>query len=117
MSVSAVLLNIQEWTLLNHDYRRVMFTGTYQQTVLMSLLPGEDIPVETHEGDQFIRVQAGVITIVVNGERLELHDGDAINVPSGAEHYVRNTGTVPAKLYTVYAPPQHAAGLIQSKRV
>lgn len=115
--IQPVLLNIEEWTERNTDYRRVMFTGHYQQTVLMSLKPGEDIPLETHVGDQFIRLEVGTLTVVLNREQLELQAGDAVNIPSGVAHYVKNTGTVPAKLYTVYSPPQHEAGLIQPTRI
>jgi oxalate decarboxylase/phosphoglucose isomerase-like protein (cupin superfamily) len=33
---------------------------------------------------------------------------DAIVVPAGARHNVKNTGSGPLKLYTLYAPPEHA---------
>jgi mannose-6-phosphate isomerase-like protein (cupin superfamily) len=37
----------------------------------------------------------------------------AIVVPAGARHNIRNVGDRPLKLYTVYAPPQHAEGTVQ----
>ena len=52
--------NIEEDTLENEDYRRVLFTGKNLQLVLMTVQPGEEIGLETHEEhDQFIRIEAG----------------------------------------------------------
>jgi mannose-6-phosphate isomerase-like protein (cupin superfamily) len=33
-------------------------------------------------------------------------------VPAGARHNLENTGDVPLKLYTLYAPPEHADGTV-----
>ena len=33
-------------------------------------------------------------------------------VPAGANHNIVNTGTVPLKLYTLYAPPNHQDGVV-----
>jgi len=37
-------------------------------------------------------------------------------VPAGARHNVINTGNEPLKLFTIYAPPQHAAGTIHETK-
>jgi mannose-6-phosphate isomerase-like protein (cupin superfamily) len=37
-------------------------------------------------------------------------------VPAGAEHNVINTGEEPFKLFTIYAPPQHAAGAVHETK-
>ncbi len=39
-------------------------------------------------------------------------DGSAIFVPAGTWHNLINTGNVPLKLYSIYAPPQHPAGTV-----
>ena len=53
--------DIESATLQNSDYRRVLFTGSNTQLVLMSIPPGEEIGLESHEEHhQFIRVESGV---------------------------------------------------------
>ncbi|HEY9720890.1 MAG TPA: cupin domain-containing protein [Oscillatoriaceae cyanobacterium] len=100
--------NIDRLTLANQDYRRVFYTGQHLQLVLMSLKPGEEIGAEAHRsGDQFFRVEAGEGEIVINGVKHHVSAGFAMIVPAGARHNVRNTGTKPLKLYTLYAPPEH----------
>jgi mannose-6-phosphate isomerase-like protein (cupin superfamily) len=51
--------NIEDDTLKNRDFRRVLYTGKNSQLVLMSLRSKEEIGEETHILDQFIRVEAG----------------------------------------------------------
>jgi mannose-6-phosphate isomerase-like protein (cupin superfamily) len=36
----------------------------------------------------------------------------AIMVPAGKWHNLINTGNIPLKLYTIYAPPEHPFGTI-----
>ena len=52
--------NIEQDTLNNDNFRKVLYTGQHSQLVLMSLRPGEEIGVETHkENDQFLRFEGG----------------------------------------------------------
>ncbi len=45
---------IEQLTEGNTNFRQVLFTGTYCQLVVMSLLPNEEIGLETHATvDQF----------------------------------------------------------------
>ena len=44
----------------------------------------------------------------------EVSDGWAIVVPAGAWHDVVNTGDEPLRLYSIYAPSHHAAGIVQA---
>ena len=107
--------NIEHDTLTNEDYRRVVFTGSNTQLVLMTLQPGDEIGLETHSGhDQFIRVEAGRGYVQLAGERHELQDGSAVIIASGAEHNVVNTSRTEAlRLYTLYSPPEHPDGTVQ----
>lgn len=43
--------------------------------------------------------------------------GFAVIVPAGAKHNIINTGSVPLKLYTIYAPPNHRDGVVHQTRV
>ncbi|MBN2471104.1 MAG: cupin domain-containing protein [Anaerolineae bacterium] len=107
-------INIEEATLENENFRKVLFTGPKSQLVLMALQPGEDIGKETHPDiDQFIRVEAGEGVAVIDGEEYALEDGSAIVIPAGAEHNVTNTSDDEVlKLYTIYTPPEHEDGAV-----
>ncbi|HEY0243688.1 MAG TPA: cupin domain-containing protein [Gemmatimonadaceae bacterium] len=105
--------NIEDLTLGNKDFRRVVYTGKHAQLVLMSLRKGEEIGEEVHEDrDQFFRVEKGKGEVVIDGERYKIRRDDAIVVPAGARHNVINTGEKSLKLYTLYGPPEHKDGTV-----
>ena len=108
--------NIEKLTLDNQDFRRVLYTASHSQLVLMSILPGEDIGLEVHHVDQFFRFESGSGVSIVDGLEYAVSDGTALLVPAGAEHNIKNTGTVPLKLYTVYAPANHIDGRIHKTK-
>lgn len=52
--------NIEQLTLENGNFRKVLYTLQGMQLVLMSLKPGEEIGAEVHpENDQFFRFESG----------------------------------------------------------
>lgn len=110
--------NIEQDTLENEDYRRVLFTGPNMQLVLMTLQPGEEIGLETHdEHDQFIRIEAGSGVVRLNKEEHELGDGVTVVIPAGTRHNVVNTSrSEPLRLYTIYSPPEHPDGTVHRTR-
>jgi len=106
--------DIEDRTEQNRDFRRVLYTGPHMQLVLMSLEPGEEIGEETHETtDQFFRVEEGKGTAVIDGRETPIKSDSAVVVPAGARHNIKNTGNKPLRLYTLYAPPEHAEGTVQ----
>lgn len=110
-------VELEEATLENENFRKVLFTGPNMQLVLMTLQAGEDIGLETHTGhDQFIRVEAGEGKAIIGDEEFALIDGSAFVVPAGAQHNVINTGDTALKLYTVYAPAEHPDGTIHQTK-
>lgn len=113
--MNGYVTNIERDTLENEDYRRVLYTGKYTQLVLMTLRPGEEIGLETHEGhDQFFRIESGTGYAQIGDERRDLEDGSIVVIPSGAQHNVVNTSeTEPLRLYTLYSPPEHPDGTVQ----
>ena len=112
--MAGYVTNIEQDTLSNEDYRRVLFTGENMQLVLMTLQPGEEIGREIHEDhDQFIRVEAGTGLAELDRERYELCDGMVVVIPAGVEHNVTNTSSDDAlRLYTLYSPPEHPDGTV-----
>lgn len=107
------IVNIEEATTENTDYRRVLYTGENSQLVVMSLEPGVEIGEEVHELDQFIRVESGQGKAILNGiDEHVLGDDWAVIVPAGVKHNVVNTGEVPLKLYSIYSPAEHKDGTV-----
>jgi len=105
--------NIEKLTLENSNFRRVLYTGAQMQLVLMTLKPGEEIGEEVHEDrDQFFRVEQGNGKVYIDGQATDVEDDFAIIVPAGARHNVKNTGSEPLKVYTLYAPPEHKHGTV-----
>lgn len=104
--------NIEQEALENTAFRRVLYTSSYMQLVLMCIPEGGDIGMETHGLDQFIRVEAGNGRAVLDGAEHALTDGYAVVVPAGTVHNIMNTGTEPLKLYSLYAPPHHKDGVV-----
>jgi mannose-6-phosphate isomerase-like protein (cupin superfamily) len=113
------VVNINEATKKNNTYRTALWTGSHLQVTLMSLNVGEDIGLEMHPNvDQFLRVEQGH-GIVQMGKRKDklnfkrnINDDTAIIIPAGTWHNVINTGNIPLKLYSIYAPPNHPFGTI-----
>jgi mannose-6-phosphate isomerase-like protein (cupin superfamily) len=104
--------NIENDTLKNSNFRKVLYTSKHMQLVLMSLKPGEDIGKETHtDVDQFFRFEAGNGKCIVNDNEYIVSDGDVLIVPSGSEHNIINTGKKDLKIYTIYTPPHHKDGI------
>ena len=106
--------NIEQDTLDNSDFRRVLYTAKHCQLVLMSLQPQEEIGMETHpENDQFLRFEGGQGAVFIDGNKYEVADGDAVIVPAGAQHNVVNlSATEELKIYTIYSPPHHKDGTV-----
>jgi mannose-6-phosphate isomerase-like protein (cupin superfamily) len=116
--MAGYVTNIEKLSLANSDFRRVLFTDPNSQLVLMALKPGEDIGMETHDAiDQFIRVESGRGTAILNGKKHDLENGSAVVVPAGTQHNIVNASkTDPLKLYTIYSPPQHPDGTIHKNK-
>ena len=112
--MAGYITNIERDTRGNADFRRVLFTGPHTQLVLMTLGPGEEIGLETHDGhDQFVRIEEGDGVALLDSERHKLVDGSAVVIPAGVKHNIINTSdNSPLKLYTLYSPPEHADGTV-----
>ena len=111
------VINIEETTLQNTDYRRVLYTGEHSQLVVMSFEPGVEIGEEVHHLDQFIRIESGVGKLILNdSDEHEVKADWAFIIPAGVKHNVINTGDQPLKLYTLYAPAEHKDGVVEATK-
>ena len=109
----AINLDIIGAARANTNFRAVLATGPHVQVVVMSIPPGGEIGAETHDNlDQVLTFVDGVGAVQVGGDESAVGAGHLVLVPAGTRHNVVNTGTVDLRLYTVYAPPQHAPGTV-----
>ena len=114
--VEPMVIDVKDTAKENELFRRVMFTGTKSQLVVMSLRPGEEIGLETHDVDQLIYVVKGDGVAVIDAKDYELEGGAIVCVPAGLRHNIINRGEKPMKLFTVYAPAQHAPGTVHATK-
>ena len=110
--------DIEQETLQNTYFRKVLFTGKYTQLVLMSLRPNEEIGMEVHpDNDQFFRFEKGQGKCIIDGNEYAITDGSAIVVPVGTQHNVINvSATEDLKLYTIYSPAHHKDGIVRATK-
>lgn len=107
--------NIEKATTGNDYFRKVLYTSSHSQLVLMSLKPNEEIGEETHhDNDQFFRIEEGTGKCLIDGNEYKLKDGDAIIIPAGAKHNIINTSKdADLKMYTIYSPAHHKDGIVR----
>jgi len=112
--------NIENLSIKNNYFRKVLFTTKNMQLVIMSLLPNENIPLEIHkEHDQFIKIEKGKCEAIIgntNKKKINLQKGDCIIIPNNTYHEIKNIGNIKLKLYTIYTPPEHNAYRIDKKK-
>ena len=111
-------INIEQETLANTNFRKVLYTGKHSQLVLMSLLPNEEIGLESHpDNDQFFRFEKGQGKCFIDDNEYLVSDGFAIIVPAGGQHNVINmSNTEDLKLYTIYSPAHHLDGIVRATK-
>ena len=115
--MAGFVINIEQATLQNNNFRKVLNTAKNSQLVVMSLQPGEDIGMEVHDLDQFIRFESGKGKVVLDGEEHAVEDDWAVVIPAGVEHNVINTSSSEMmKLYSIYSPPEHPDGTVHQTK-
>lgn len=110
------ITNIEKTTKENNNFRKVLYTGKNSQLVVMSLEMGEEIGEETHDLDQFIRIETGEGKAILDGVEHEIEDDYAVVVPAGTKHNIINTGEKKMKLYSVYSPPEHKDAIVHKTK-
>lgn len=117
------VIDIEKATLQNNYFRTALWTGSHLQLTLMSIDVGGDIGLENHpDTDQFLRIEQGEGIVMMGDTRDRLNvrqkvfDNYAIIIPAGKWHNLVNTGNVPLKLYSIYAPPQHPRGTVHQTK-
>lgn len=116
-------LNINDAAKQNPNFRTTIWTGEHLQVTLMSINVGEDIGVEIHPKiDQFIRIEEGQGLVMMGDQednldfQVNVSDDYAFVIPAGKYHNLINTGNIPLKVYSIYAPPQHPHGTVHETK-
>ncbi|MFA6198615.1 MAG: cupin domain-containing protein [Patescibacteria group bacterium] len=101
----------------NTFFRHELTTGAHSQVVIMSLKPGEDIGNEVHHVDQVLFFINGTGEATLNNsETSVIGPNHLVHVPAGTWHNFRNTSETDMKLFTVYAPAEHAPGTVHKTK-
>lgn len=101
----------------NDAFRREIETGRHCQLVAMTIPPGGEIGEEVHEHvDQILLFFEGQADAVLEGRRSPIGPNDLVFVRAGTRHNFVNTGNVPLRLITIYAPPEHAPGTVHATK-
>ena len=113
------VINVKETAEENCIFRTAVWTGCHLQMTVMAIPPCSDIGLEIHtDTDQMIRVEAGCGMVLFGKCKNQpdykycLRTGDAVFVPAGTWHNIKNTGETLLKLSSVYAPPKHPKGTV-----
>lgn len=77
--------------------------GRESVTALAELDPGAQSGRHTHPGEEIAYIAQGPVVLEVEGKPARtMQTGEAVTIPSGAIHNVRNTGTAPVKVVANY---------------
>lgn len=116
------ILQIEDETKNNSNFRTTLWTGKYTQLTVMSIPPGAEIGLEVHHVDQFLRVEAGAVKVLTGPDKDsvtetgEMQPDTAILVPAGIWHNFVNIGDSDVKIYSLYSPAEHAPGTIHKTK-
>jgi len=80
--------------------------GRHMEPFIVDILPGENklLPKSSHEGEEFIYVMDGKITVAYGTDVFELEKGDSIYLDSIVDHLVTTPGPSARILGVVYVP-------------
>lgn len=117
------MLNIEDATNQNDNFRTTIWTGDKLQLTVMSIQPNDEAGLEVHKySDQFIRIEEGQGICQMGSTKDNLNferaitKNDAVIVPANMWHNIINTGGKSMKLYTIYSSPEHKQGTIHRLR-
>ncbi|WP_367566896.1 cupin domain-containing protein [Lacrimispora sp.] len=116
-------IDISKAAINNNIFRTALWTGAHLQLTLMSIQVGDEIGLEIHpDDDQFLYIESGHGVVQMGNQEDYLYfqqpvfTNSAIFIPAGIWHNVINTGEIPLKLFSIYAPPHHSWGTIHQTK-
>jgi len=110
-------VDIMQAARANDAFRQVLLTGEKEQVVVMTIPVGGDIGSEVHpDTDQVLVFVDGQGRAELDGVTTLVGPNDLVFVRAGTRHNFTNTGEVPMRLITIYAPPEHAPGTVHQTK-
>ncbi len=101
----------------NQAFRREVMTGEHEQVVVMTVPPGGEIGEEVHpDTDQVLAFVDGTGEARLDDVAMPVGPNGLVFVRAGTKHNFINTGDVPLRLITIYAPPEHAPGTVHQTK-
>jgi nucleotide-binding universal stress UspA family protein/mannose-6-phosphate isomerase-like protein (cupin superfamily) len=93
----------------NTSLRKVVSTGEYAALVAVTIPPGKEAGEETHDNsDQALFIVEGRGEAILNGHAEPAGEHDAVFIPAGTAHNIKNSGVEDLKMFVVYSPPLDA---------
>ena len=124
LGAKPTIINIQNESLSNQNFRTALWTGEYLQVTVMSIPVGGEIGLELHDDlDQFIKIESGCANVYMGSSKQclkfvgKVNSNYAIIVPAGTWHNIINACSCPLKVYSVYAPTKHPFGTIHKTKL
>lgn len=118
------VINMEQATMQNQNFRTTIWTGCYLQMTLMCIPAYEEIGLEIHaDTDQFIRIEQGKAVVKMGRCKNQFDfqqticEGDGLFIPAGTWHNIINIENNPLKVSSIYAPPNHLKGTIHQTKV
>lgn len=118
------LFNIHNEVCRNKNFRTTIWTGEHVQVTLMCIPVGGEIGLELHEDvEQLLRIESGYARVYMGKTKQSVtcfglaDNNSLIVIPQKTWHNMINVGRTPLKLYSVYAPPEHAFGTVHKTKL
>ena len=109
MSIDSVSTGSAKTGKTNGFLRRVVSTGVYSELVAVTIPPGEETREETHDNsDQVMFIVEGRGEAILNGQAEPTGEHDAVFIPAGTAHNIKNSGAADLKMFVTYSPPLEA---------
>jgi mannose-6-phosphate isomerase-like protein (cupin superfamily) len=98
--------NVVKLAKKNVNFRKVLYRAKFSELAAMSIWAGTRLGEEVHpNSDEIFFVVQGKGQVNVDGRAEEAKRHDAIFIPAGHRHDLRNTGHRDLKLLCVSSPP------------
>jgi mannose-6-phosphate isomerase-like protein (cupin superfamily) len=109
--------NIKQLTQSNSYFRRVIYTGTWSQLVIMSIPVSDDTGEENRQGiDQLLFVVDGKGQVILSKNTIKIKKNDLLFFPAGTKHTIKNIGKKNLQLYTIYSPSVYMNGTVHCNK-
>jgi len=108
--------DIKKFARENELYRKVVFTGSHSQLVVMNISKGGETEKERKDADALVFIIEGKGKSVLEERSHDVVKHDLVFVPTGRTHSLVNSGHRALKVIVVYSPPVFAEGEIQKTR-